>query len=538
MDSRKPPAPTGDGAQGNEPGGTLTMVRVPSDPAEVSINNPTFRVRLGPSSWRSLGRRVPVPAAAIAVPTQAEGATGDAPAPARRRAPVVWSGRSAPGDQAAVRLLEAVPRTPPEAGHAGAGPDVTATQVLPRLGRAPGGAVVVPRSPEPDATQLLPHVPDPDAGSSGEAAPPRSNGSPGHAYYPGRRMNLGVVLLPLRVFLGFMSIYAGMGKLSDPLFFDGGERGSIRTWLGKLEPWTIADPLYGLALAHPVGAGLTVAFLQIIVGVLTVCGLWQRLAAGVGALLALALLVTVSWHAAPAYEAPDILFLAAWSPLVIAGAPMYSLDARLAGEAWRRLGPRAELWELRRRVLRRGTVIATVLVGSSLLVGAMLGAAVRSSHTVRLPGPDEPPANHLPGSPLPSAPGGKGAGGPVGSADPTAPGGSAPASSEAPTAGRSTAGATAGSTSGSTAGPTAGATSGSTAGPGAVGTGPGQPAAPRETQAPPPPAQDPAPAPPTSGGGSSGASTGAGSGDGGSGTSDGGGGQEKKPGGLVGGLLG
>ena len=41
-------------------------------------------------------------------------------------------------------------------------------------------------------------------------------------------MNLGVVLLPLRVFLGFISIYAGMGKLCDPVYFDGGERGSLR----------------------------------------------------------------------------------------------------------------------------------------------------------------------------------------------------------------------------------------------------------------------------------------------------------------------
>ncbi|MCF6523791.1 DoxX family membrane protein [Streptomyces sp. JJ36] len=228
-----------------------------------------------------------------------------------------------------------------------------------------------------------------------------------HAYYPGRRMNLGVVLLPLRVFLGFISIYAGMGKLCDPVYFDGGERGSMVTWLRSLEPWTIAAPLHEFALAHPVGAGLTVAFLQVIVGVLTMCGLWQRLAAGLGALLSAALLVTVSWRTVPAYDAPDIVYLAAWSPLIIAGAPVYSMDARLAGEAWRRLGPRTDIWDLRRRVLRRGTTLAAVVTGLALLVGALLGGAVRSSRTVTVPEPGEPPTNHLPGSPLPGEPGGR-----------------------------------------------------------------------------------------------------------------------------------
>ncbi|MFI0865105.1 DoxX family membrane protein [Streptomyces smyrnaeus] len=226
-----------------------------------------------------------------------------------------------------------------------------------------------------------------------------------HAYYPGRRMNLGVVLLPLRLFLGFITVYAGMGKLCDPVYFDGGERGSMVTWLRSLDPWTIASPLRDFALAHPVGAGLTVAFLQVIVGVLTMFGLWQRVAAGVGALLSAALLMTVSWSSVPAYEAPDIIYLAAWSPLIIAGAPVYSVDGRLAGEAWRKLGPRVELRDLRRRVLRRGTVIATVVVGLALLIGSLLGSAVRSSQPTTAPERGKTPTNRLPGSPMPQSPG-------------------------------------------------------------------------------------------------------------------------------------
>ncbi|WP_461030895.1 DoxX family protein, partial [Streptomyces sparsus] len=245
---------------------------------------------------------------------------------------------------------------------------------------------------------------DHDGRDRRETARPRPGDTVRHAYYPGRRMNLGVVLLPLRIFLGFISIYAGMGKLTDPVYFDGGERGSMVSWLTSLEPWGIASPLHSFAVAHPVGAGLTVAFLQVIVGVLTVCGLWQRLAASCGALLSAALLLTVSWHTVAAYDAPDIIYLAAWSPLIIAGAPVYSLDARLAGEAWRRLGPRAGLWELRRRVLRRGTIMVTLIAGLALLIGSVLGSAVRTAGVATVPEPGEPPRNHLPGSPLPSAP--------------------------------------------------------------------------------------------------------------------------------------
>ncbi|MEU4734257.1 DoxX family protein [Streptomyces fradiae] len=225
-----------------------------------------------------------------------------------------------------------------------------------------------------------------------------------HAYYPGRRMNLGVVLLPLRVFLGLISVYAGMGKLCDPVYFDGGERGSMVRWLTSLDPWPLAEPLRDFALAHPVGAGLSVAFAQVIVGVLTILGLWQRVAAVFGALLSAALLLTVSWRAVPAYDAPDIIYLAAWSPLIIAGAPVYSVDGRLAGEAWRRLGPRAALWDLRRRVLRRGAVVAAVVTGLTLLVGSVLGGAVRSSDLITVPGPNADPTNHLPGRPLPEEP--------------------------------------------------------------------------------------------------------------------------------------
>ncbi|MFH8474581.1 DoxX family membrane protein [Streptomyces sp. NPDC018000] len=420
----------------------LSMAKVDCDPAQVIVNHASFRVRLAPGQRPRL--RGPAPAGAPRIPAMSS-AAGTVRG---RRSPVVWSGRSAPGDPGATGLLQAVRNstagrpTPaydpydydPYAGHEfGGGPGAGGTQVIERLEETrPNPVITAPQQPGRHGNgPLLPPMrravgaydsvdPGPygqevygegDFGEGGfgedeydDFAEGRGRRHGGdtvrHAYYPGRRMNLGVVLLPMRVFLGFISIYAGMGKLCDPVYFDGGERGSMVKWLSSLHPWGLAEPLRDFALSHPVGAGLTVAFLQVVVGVLTVLGLWQRVAASVGALLSAALLVTVTWRTVAVYDAPDIIYLAAWSPLIIAGAPVYSVDGRLSGEAWRRLGPRSAIWDLRRRVLGRGAVVAAVVVGLTLLVGSMLGGAVRSSQVVTVPGHGDP-TNQLPGSPLP-----------------------------------------------------------------------------------------------------------------------------------------
>ncbi|MCF3147277.1 DoxX family protein [Streptomyces platensis] len=430
MDTRTPRTPTGGRSPGfdDEPG--LSSVKVPCDPAQVIVNHASFRVQLA----------APAAGSAMADTAHIPGVRGPA-AGARRRAPVVWSGRTAPGGTAGAttQLLHAVRDA--GIGLDGPGEDVGTTQVLPRVrldGAPPAQTVIGQRGPAQNDTKLLRGVRpvgsayadtyrdtpyrDTSYGSRGTLddgydddyddrfeAPDgydpggrrRGADSVRHAYYPGRRMNLGVVLLPLRIFLGLISVYAGMGKLCDPVYFDGGERGSMVKWLLSLDPWALAVPLRDFAVSHPVGAGLTVAFLQVVVGVLTICGLWQRVAASIGTLLSAVLLMTVSWRTVPAYDAPDIIYLAAWSPLIIAGAPVYSMDGRLAGEAWRRLGPRVEVADLRRRVLRRGAVMTAVVAGLTLLIGSLLGGAVRSATVAPVPRPGEPAINNLPGSPLP-----------------------------------------------------------------------------------------------------------------------------------------
>ncbi|MEW2397796.1 DoxX family membrane protein [Streptomyces sp. NPDC046862] len=605
VDTRTPRTPTGDRSSGFDDAPALSMVKVPSDPAQIIVNHASFRVQLGAAQGARSPRIARYSSATentARIPVVGAAGRAGAAAGTRRRAPVVWSGRSAPDDTGAHRLLQAV-RSTSVHHHADPLGDAGATQVIPRVDdpngypsgsgydtgadryatgagghgghgshgshgshvghvghtdhvghdgdltvetpivgaqrshgdHAPAGARILPPMRGAGSAYDEPGYGDAGYAESGYAepgyadeefeegyedadgrSPSRRHGNEPlrHAYYPGRRMNLGVVLLPLRVFLGCISIYAGMGKLCDPHYFDGGKRGSMVKWLNTLHPWEVAEPLRQFGLEHPVGAGLVIAFAQVVVGVLTVLGLWQRVAAAFGALLSAALLVTVSWKTVPAYETPDIIYLAAWSPLIIAGAPVYSADGRLAGNAWRRLGPRAELWELRRYVLRRGALVTAVVIGLTLLVGSVLGGAVRDADRVVVPGPGEAPRNELPGSPLPKEPGRHKK--------------STPSSADSPTQGATS------------ASPSQGASSpGATRDTGAV-TG-GRPSQTQGTAGQVPPQQTSpgrqAPStttgPTSSGGASGGSSTGAGGSAG-----SGGGGSEGGKDGLVGGLLG
>ncbi|RKT17191.1 putative membrane protein YphA (DoxX/SURF4 family) [Streptomyces sp. 1114.5] len=440
MDTRTPRRPLfGGGSTGIDAGPGLDTVKVESDPARLSSTQASFRLRLGspvaplieaPAGLMSTGAafgdpyanqglirrplvtpQVVVPASAVpALAGAGAGGAGGGPRRKGRVTAVTWTGQAPPGDLAATRLLEAVQRGGTPAG--GIGLVEADTQVLPSL----AGARTVPRQPRAGSGTAT------DAGvgpvgephgwtPSGELPEVSATDADGRQpWYPGRRVDLGLVLLPLRAVLGSLSVYAGFSKLCDPVYFDGGERGSMMRWLSSLHPWKVAEPLLAFAMAHPVGAGLAVSFTEIVVGVLTILGLWQRLAAGAAMLLSAALLFTVSWRAVPVYDTPDLIFLAAWSPLLIAGAPFASLDGRLNLEAWRRIGADAP-GALRRRVLRRGTVVTTVVVGLTLLLGSMLGAAVRSGARAHQ-APNRPATDY--GTPVwpaggPSgAPGGKG----------------------------------------------------------------------------------------------------------------------------------
>ena len=138
-------------------------------------------------------------------------------------------------------------------------------------------------------------------------------------------------LLPLRIFLGVTFIYAGIDKLTDSKFMAASGSGSVGDLMRSVRDSSAIPALVDLALKSPENFGYAIAFGELAVGLGTLVGLLARLAAFGGALISLSLWLTVSWQTEPYYYGNDLAYLMAWLPLVLAGAPVLSLDAGIAG---------------------------------------------------------------------------------------------------------------------------------------------------------------------------------------------------------------
>lgn len=90
-----------------------------------------------------------------------------------------------------------------------------------------------------------------------------------------------------------------------------------------------------MALEAPVGFAVALAIGELLVGLGTLVGLLTRVAAVGGALISLSLWLTVSWAVTPYYYGNDLIYLMAWTPLILAGAPYLSLDS-LIRSRWSR----------------------------------------------------------------------------------------------------------------------------------------------------------------------------------------------------------
>ncbi|GAA0484303.1 DoxX family protein [Streptomyces sp. NPDC046215] len=145
----------------------------------------------------------------------------------------------------------------------------------------------------------------------------------------GRRAALArYALLPLRVFLGITFLYAGLDKLTDSAFLASTGPGSLGELMRSVRDSSAVPGLVDLALESPVGFGYAIGIGEVAVGIGTLLGVLARVAAAGGALISLSLWLTVSWSATPYYYGNDLAYLMAWLPLVLAGAPVLSVDAR------------------------------------------------------------------------------------------------------------------------------------------------------------------------------------------------------------------
>ncbi len=160
---------------------------------------------------------------------------------------------------------------------------------------------------------------------------------------PRPRIESGMALLPLRLFLGVTFTYAGVQKLSDPGFLQPGAPTYIGTQLKGFAHGTPGGFLLrAFAIPNPKLAGIAVALLEIAVGLLVTSGLLTRIAAGVGLGLSAVLFLTASWKTSPYFLGSDIVFAFAWLPFALAGAAgQPAVDHALGrwaerGPPWRR----------------------------------------------------------------------------------------------------------------------------------------------------------------------------------------------------------
>ncbi len=209
---------------------------------------------------------------------------------------------------------------------------------------------------------------------------------------------LGRVLLPLRAFLGFTFCFAGLQKLANPRFFDAADPASIQSQLAGA---ALRSPIHALIspLTHvAVLLGVLIAFGEIAIGVATLLGLWARLAAAGGLVLSFMLFLTVSFHSAPYYTGSDIVFVFAWTPLVLGGSgSVLSLDAVIARRAANRPGAsrhsgrsgfaaeEASRREVTLRALATGGVAAVSLIVGGLAagLGRLAGGTARDAAASR-----------------------------------------------------------------------------------------------------------------------------------------------------------
>ncbi len=191
---------------------------------------------------------------------------------------------------------------------------------------------------------------------------------------PDGTVAVGWYLVPLRLFLGVTFLFAGLQKLANPDFLRTASPNSIHAQLAGAAR---TSPIHGL-LGHLVPmaslVGVLIALAEVAIGTGALLGLLTRVAAAGGVLLSFGLFLAVSFHARPFYTGSDIVFLFAWTPLVLVGAGgAPALDTWLAAQrAVAAAAPRVR-GVPRREVVSTGVVAGVVAAAVVVLAGVVAG---------------------------------------------------------------------------------------------------------------------------------------------------------------------
>jgi thiosulfate dehydrogenase [quinone] large subunit len=139
-------------------------------------------------------------------------------------------------------------------------------------------------------------------------------------------------VLPARLFLGIVFLYAGIDKLTDPAFFDPSATGYIGNQLaGFATVSPIGGFLTGVAVPNATLFGWAAALGEVAIGLGTLAGLFSRVAALGGMVLSLSLWLSASWATDPFYLGSDLPYAMFFLVLAVGGPhPLLSLDGQIA----------------------------------------------------------------------------------------------------------------------------------------------------------------------------------------------------------------
>jgi len=140
------------------------------------------------------------------------------------------------------------------------------------------------------------------------------------------------LLWPLRLFMGFTFLYAGVQHLSDPSYFDPSKSGYVGHLISQYAVGSpIHDLLLGVVAPNAVAFGWMVAAGEVLVGMATLTGFLFRLAASVGLVLNFTFFLSATWTAFPFYFGSDIVFVMCWLTLLLTGPQVgQSIDGAIA----------------------------------------------------------------------------------------------------------------------------------------------------------------------------------------------------------------
>ncbi len=136
------------------------------------------------------------------------------------------------------------------------------------------------------------------------------------------------IILPMRFFLAYSFIAAGIDKLTDPSYLDPSAHDYIGQQISRFAPGTpIEGFLLHVAVPNATLFGVMVMGGELCIGLAVLLGLFTRFSAVMGLLLNLTFFLSATWDIQPFYFGADLPYMFCWLTLALAGPGPLALDS-------------------------------------------------------------------------------------------------------------------------------------------------------------------------------------------------------------------